>query len=84
MDATFSVSGRVLESVSALGMKRPNPVAGRSLTGKKKGVPLHSFPKKSLRALPVFNHGWWLAVGGWWELAVGGWWSRGAVLKGGP
>ena len=70
----------------------PPPPKGlnRGVLNGKKSVPSHSFPKKSLRALHVFNHGWWrLAVGGWrrlavgsWQLAVGGSWRR-LVIGGG-
>ena len=43
------------------------------LKGKKKSVPLHSFPQKAL-GHSMFNHGWWrLAVGGWRRLAIGSW-----------
>ena len=40
-------------------------------------VPLHRFPQKSPRVLPVFNHAWWRwAFGGWPLVAVGGGWRR--------
>ena len=52
-------------------------LAGRSLTAKKKSVPVHSFPKKARGHNVLAVGGWRLAVGGWWRLVVvgGGWWS---------
>ena len=44
------------------------------LSGEKKTVPLHSFPKKARG----HTMRWWLAVGGC-RLATGGWWRLAAV-----
>ena len=51
---------------------------------KKKGVPQHSFPKKT--ACSSYVQPWLVSVGGWrlvaiggWQLAAGGWWWLAAV-----
>ena len=53
--------------------------AGQSLTGEKKSVPLHSFPKKAHGRTMCWRRavgGWRLAVGDWQLVAVGGGWRR--------